>query len=145
MRKPLVEFCSKHDFHAILAFLTKYCFFCSLPKIFFSYQKKKVFFFLPFSQKLSFLVKFDIKKGFSNSFPFKMFTLTYSMLSYSLKVQHSPFFKISGLTPTSSHNVWSTQLTGSADQSCDHVVMHKTAPLIYLTSYGGGRCIKCKC
>ena len=62
---------SQHDFQANLAFLTQNHFFSLSQKIF--DQKNWVFFFFcHFVDKSAFLVKFDIKNGFSVSFPKKL-------------------------------------------------------------------------
>ena len=62
-----------HDFQAILAFLTQNFVF-SLSKNFF-YQNVT---FCHFLKKTEFLIKFDIKNGFSDLFPFQKCILLYT-------------------------------------------------------------------
>ena len=63
-----------HDFQAILAFLTQNFFFLACPRIFFT----KNVTFCHFLKKTEFLIKFDIKNGFSDLFPFQKCILLYT-------------------------------------------------------------------
>ena len=87
-KKNVPRVVSKHDFQAILAFLTQNNFFSLSQK----FWTKKSGFFCHFLKKSTFLVKFNIKNGFSNSIPFQKYYF-YIHYSNSLKVTALNMFK----------------------------------------------------
>ena len=69
---------SEHDFQAILAFSTQNCFFSLSQFFFFFFFFTKVIFGHFLKKSAVYLVKFDIKNGFCDSFPFQKCILLYT-------------------------------------------------------------------